>query len=344
MKAAFALAAGLALMAAVARADFQFLTAHTDNTCTTGKIASATITAGSCNAIPCTALGGQSTGYYKSVCMTGTISLSALPVIGGSVSASYSDSGCTTLTSASVSSSCVPGSSDSFTYGCTATNKYMNSYTSTDCTGTPTQLSMGSLSACAADSYNAGSYTKQVCLNPVPMAAVTSGYGVAYFSSPNCKGTIDTAKSSMQSIPFGACMINTDSKGVKTSTKAACSTNGVVSITAYTDTTCSAGASDSSPQICGTDSTTGASYQYWCCTSAAACAGNPPAVAAPTSAVVLTHWSDTGCKGKKSDTPSTIPMTWGVCKASTVNGKPSGSAIYNCKNGAPSVTSYTCVS
>ena len=104
-------------------------------------------------------------GSSKMSCGTGTTSTSALPT--GQVQASYSDSGCTKLISATVNTGCTPNfpsTGMSMTMGCSATQSYYVAYSaSTTCTGASTQVSPTALAGCAAAPGGGTGYTQTLC-------------------------------------------------------------------------------------------------------------------------------------------------------------------------------------
>ena len=129
-----------------------------------------------------TCLSSGSGSWYKWTCVAGAASISTLPV-GLPVSASFSDSGCKTLTSASTSGGCtpnVPSNGMSITQGCSATQTFYNAYTgSTTCSGTPTQIQPVPLPGCTAASGGSSGYTQTFCnVAPAKSGAVSVAAGL----------------------------------------------------------------------------------------------------------------------------------------------------------------------
>jgi hypothetical protein len=125
----------------------------------------------------CISQGGGT--WIKWTCVAGAASISALPV-GVPVSAYFSDSGCKTLVSASMSNVCipnVPSNGQSGSQGCSATQVYSNVYSgSTTCSGTPTQIGAVPIPGCTAESGGGSGYTQTLC-NAAP--AKSGAVGVA---------------------------------------------------------------------------------------------------------------------------------------------------------------------
>lgn len=114
--------------------------------------------------------------WFKWTCATGPASISSLPV-GMPVEASFSDAGCKTITTATVSGcfANAPSPGMSLTRGCSATQIFNNVYSaSTTCSGSSTQVMPQPLPGCTA--AGSSGYQQTLC-NAAP--AKSGAVGVA---------------------------------------------------------------------------------------------------------------------------------------------------------------------
>ena len=121
------LALAVALLAAVAHADYQQTVFYSDSSCTNAmstSMSTQSCTPGSGGS--CTSSTG---GSYKSTCVASTatsLPISSLP--NGLVSVYYSDSKCTVAVSATVNNGCQAMSPGSLTIGCSATQSWYTAF------------------------------------------------------------------------------------------------------------------------------------------------------------------------------------------------------------------------
>jgi hypothetical protein len=237
--------------------------------------------------------GGGGGGSNKVTCAAGDPAVSALPTTGltGSVQVNYADAQCTTVKAAyakyGLCTANQPSTGMGFIGACTATQSYINVYSTTTCSGAVSmQVPGDTLGSCVADTYNAGSYIKYVCVNPVPMTPVTSGMVVTKYPQLDCKGTVVSTNTNPRT--WGMCYAGSGSSA-GTSTTFSCK-NGALSFTSYTDDACKVGANTQPAPTCSANGD-GTSSSYSCIggtsSGAASMAAGVLAAAAAAAAVVL---------------------------------------------------------
>lgn len=278
MKTVFAFAASLALLVAVARADYLLMTQYSDAACTMST--------------------GANLQYAACAQQSSTASMQV----------SCSAAGLVTY---SASTTCASGSAST--------------------TNTFTQLGF-TLGTCAAAPGGSSGFIKNTCVAGAATIAALAPTSIvmAYYADTACtKLNIASSQNSCSAITGG---------GPYASSNTGCTITSIYQ-NLYTSATCSdtpaAGQASSGITLgsCIPDPLNSyGSMQNVC--------GNPvPMVPMPamTSGIVVKHYTGPGCKGT-SDGTNNIPMTWGRCVGAGSSG---GSSIFTCKNGVPSVASYS---